>query len=78
MHGEAGNRAVGDEGRAVIEREQDVGRAGADRQRHHHGREERPGAFRDDGCGDHERRRDRHLDGEDEKKPNVGGHYLVF
>ena len=30
---------------------------------------QRARAFRDEGCGDHERRRDRHLDREDEEEP---------
>jgi hypothetical protein len=72
MHREAGDGAVGDEGGAMIEREHDVGRAGADRQRHHHRAHERTRAFRDEGCGDDKGRRDRHLDREDEEEPNVG------
>ena len=76
MGREAGHGAVGDEGGAVIDREQDIGRPGPDRQRHHHGADQRAGAFGDERRGDHERRRDRHLDREHEKEPEVGRHWL--
>ncbi len=74
MDREARDGAIGDERGAVIEREQNIGRPCADRQRHHHGGDQRARAFRDEGRGHHEGRGHRHLDREDEKEPKLGRH----
>ena len=74
IHRQARERALRDERRVVVEREEDVGGPGRDRQRRDQRADRRPGALGDHRGRDHERRRDRHAQREREEEGEVGGH----
>ena len=61
-----------DEGRIMVEREEDVGRPRRDRQRRDQRADHRPGALGDDGRRHHERGRDRHAQASVRRKVSSG------
>ena len=71
---EACHRALRDEMRIVIEREKDVDRTGADRQRRHQAADQWSGALGRDRRREHEGGGDGHLDDEREREIKIGGH----
>ena len=68
VHRQARERALRDEGRVVVEREEKVGRPGRNRQCRDQRADHRARALGDDRGRDHERRGDRHAQREEQKK----------
>jgi len=61
--------------RIVVEREEDIDRAGADRQRRHQAADQRAGALGRHRRRQHEAGGDGHFDDEREREIKVGGHF---
>ena len=76
IDGEAVDRTLPDERRAVIEREEHIDRAGAERQRRHQACDQRTGALGGKRRGHHDAGSDGHFDDEGEREIKVGGHFL--
>ncbi len=72
---QARQRALGNERRIVIEREEHVRRPRRNRQRRHQRADHRAGALGDHGCRHHERGRDRHAQRERQDEDEFGGHF---
>jgi hypothetical protein len=75
---QARQRALGDERRIVVEREEHVRGAGRNRQGGDQGADHRTRALGDDGCRHHERGSDRHAQRERQDESEIGGHFLLL
>ena len=74
VHRQAGKRGLRDEGRVIVDRQENVGRARRHRQCRDQRADRRTRPLGDDRGRDHERGRDRHAQRERDEEGEIGGH----